>query len=262
MFKNIAENLIDNIKFLVGTASFIVLALQNFKKLICYCKEKRYIKETLMFKNKKCFISCSVYKKEHTDAKWDFVIAEAMQCFQKLQEFLHDNGFRVLPYSDDVTRKNIIYLGGPAANINVNSLFVSNFQRFKCFMSEQNKEWHEKLGLNTSCICYSNDINNHQLYYKIGDTKLQLDAYTDYAIFIRIPNSPKDGIEYTTHVIFCGWANDTTDAIDFFINNYKMIAKKYKRKKYCFAVKMSRINNKIVQQDRNSIIDLTNQLFN
>lgn len=55
-------------------------------------------------------------------------------------------------------------------------------------------------------------------------------------------------------------ANGTLKGIEFFTNNYKMIAKKYGKSKYCFAVPINLIDNTIsVSKER--MIDLTNDFF-
>lgn len=247
---------------LLGGLSALIAVFQLIKRIFLYFKTKRYVKTTLMFAEKQCYISQAIYKKEAVNERYDFVTLASMECFQKLQSFLHKYDYKIIPFSESYSGKNVIHMGGPVANINVNSLFVTKFKKFFFYTPIENKEWNEKIGINEDCIRYTDESSKHKLCFKIGNEFLDLNENTtDYGIFIRIPRCRKNGIEYTTHIIFGAWAQGTITAINFFIENYKMIAKKYKNNKYCFAVKISRVNNKIELLDNNSIKDLTNEFF-
>lgn len=68
------------------------------------------------------------------------------------------------------------------------------------------------------------------------------------------------GIDYTTHIIFGAWSQGTISSVDFFVRNYKLIAKLYSDR-YCFAVPISRINNNTELVQTDDIIDLTTDFF-
>ena len=57
-------------------------------------------------------------------------------------------------------------------------------------------------------------------------------------------------------------ADGTLKAVEFFTKNYKMIAKKFGKSRYCFAIPISRINNSIELIESKDIIDLTDVFFN
>ena len=252
-----------NMKIILDALNNILQILCSVSPLLKKCSllftTKIYLKSTLMFDDKQCYISQSVYK---TTEHLDFVTRDSMECFQKLQSFLHSYDYQVIPFSESLSAKNVIHLGGPAANINVNSLFVTKYKNFITYTPLENKNRHEKLGLNVSCFKYTNETSEYKRGFKIGNVLLSLDEPgIDYGIFIRIPRCKKDGINHTIHVIFCAWAPATIAAVSFFIDDYKMIAKKFKKSKYCFAIKISRINNHILPIDDHSIIDLTEQFF-
>lgn len=171
-----------------------------------------------MFENGKCYISQSVFKKDATNESLDFITVNSMLCFQKLQFILSEVGYTIIPFTNSYVGENIIHIGGPAANINVNSIFIAKKYKFKLMIPITNLERLEKMGINTSCIKFTEDGTRA---FKIGKKKpLKIDEKTDYGIFIRIPSCKNNGINYTTHIIFGGWADGTLNAVDFFVKNF------------------------------------------
>lgn len=252
-------NISELISDIIGMISTIILLGQLLFKVIIYLSKKIHIINLLQFSNNKCCISLSVFKKENVDSRYDYVTLSSMQSYQKLEKLMDIVNIDVLPYSELHNGNNIIHIGGPVTNINVNSLFSTKYNNIKYYTSEENRARYERYGTNHSCIEYTTD---GEIYYEIGSQTLKIDKDTqDYGIFIRIPACPKNGIEYTTHIIFGTWSEGTQKAVDFFIANYKMISKKYKKNKYCFAVPISRINGAFEQVGKTDIIDLTDDFF-
>lgn len=251
-------NVADNILQVLGGLSVIAGITKLIYEGILYIKKKRYIKTLLLFKSRQCYISQSIYKKEATNGLHDFVTVNSMICFQKLQFMLNEVGYKVMPFTDSYVGENIIHIGGPSANINVNSIFVSKHYNFISVAPSSVIEITKKIIKDLSGFEFSEDDTSS---FKIGDYELKLDEKTDYGIFIRIPNCKKDGVDYTTHIIFGGWANGTVNAVDFFIRNYKMIVEKYKKNRYCFVIPISRINNSTELLRFEDIKDLTDAFF-
>lgn len=183
----------------------------------------------------------------------------SVQAFQMINEMLNNVNYVIKPFNNSYEGENIIHIGGPAANIHVNALFAERMQRIRFCTPQTDEIAHQNLDLNQSCIDYSDDDTR---YFKIGDRILKIDSsIRDYGIFIRIPYNHRKGIDYTTHIIFGCWATGTLKAFEFFTKNYKLIARKYKKSKYCFAIPINRIDNSIALITENDIIDLTSDFF-
>lgn len=242
----------------VGVISVITGIVKLLLKFVFYINKQRYIKTLFMFETKQCYISQSIYKREATNGIHDFVTVNSMICFQKLQYMLNEVGYKVIPYTDSYMGKNIIHIGGPGANINVNSIFATKKVNFKTVLPSTEMELLNKQKLNTSCFKFKDDGVSG---FEIGKRFLEFNEEKDYGIFIRIPNCKETGIDYTTHIIFAEWSSGTVNAVDFFTRNYKMIANIYKKERYCFAVPISRINNSTELLQVGDIIDLTNDFF-
>ena len=242
--------------FIGGVSTVIVLA-QPIKKFHDFFIDKRYIKTVLNFKNKECIITQTVYRDSSIKAT-EVITNASMQAFQMLNNMMYKVNYRIVLNPSSLIGKNIIHIGGPAANIHVNALFVGHNYQFEFWTPESDEKTHKGLNLNSKQLKYSKDNTRK---FIVGRKELKIiENERDYAIIIRIPNDEKNGIEYSTHVIFGCMANGTFKGIDFFTNNYKMIAKKYGKSKYCFAVPINLIDNTIsVSKER--MIDLTNDFF-
>lgn len=248
---------LEPIGTIIGGISTIAIIVELNIKLYTFFTQKRYIKTVLNFNKKSCLVSQATYPDTITSSE-KVVTFTSMQSFQMINEMLYKVNYVINPYIDNFEGNNIIHIGGPAANIHVNALFVERKFDFYFCTSRKNEISHQKLNLNQSCLEYSDD---NTIYFKIGNEKLIIEKNVrDYGIIIRIPYDRNVGREYSTHIIFGCWANGTLKAVEFFTKNHKIIAKKYKRSKYCFAVPINLIDNTIVISN-NSIIDLTNQFF-
>lgn len=250
--------IIEFIAQILGGLSAVVCILKLLYELILFFTKKRYIKNLFVFDKKECYISQAIYKKEATKADYDYVTIQSVSCIQKIQYLLNEVGYKLIPFTESYVGKNIIHIGGPSANKSVNSIFVTKHYNFTIILPASNEDRLKKLGMNTSCYEFT---PNGDFKFKIGEEHLNLDEKIDYGIFIRIPRCRKDGIDYTTHIIFGGWANGTLAAVDFFTRNYKMIAKKFKKERYCFAIPISRINNSTELLRVEDIKDLTANFF-
>lgn len=248
---------LNSIENIIGGISTIIVIFEIIFKLYMFFSRKRFIKMTLNFKGKSCLVSQAIYT-DLQNPKDQYVHRTSVEASQKISEMLKEVHYVIMPFEDSYEGQNIIHVGGPAANIHVNALFAEKMKKLTFCTPQTDEPNHERLELNKSCIQYSNGDR----YFKVGHKILNIDANTrDYGIFIRIPYNKRDGIEYTTHIIFGCWANGTLKAFEFFTKNYKMIAKKYRKSKYCFAIPINRIDNSIALISDRDIIDLTNEFF-
>lgn len=219
-----------------------------------------------MFRTKSCYISQAIYKIEQLNLANKYVSLGSMHSFQTLSSLLYDSKIKVLPFSKFYTGNNIIHLGGPAANANVNSLWISKINNLHFITYEDEKNVYEKYGLHHNFITYINK-NAGTRGFLIDNIFLPIDEkITDYGIFIRIPYNRKEGINYTTHIIFGGTSLGTEQAVTFFVENCKLIYRKckdknYIGKRYCFAIPISQINNSTELIGLDDIIDLTQNIF-
>lgn len=254
----------DIIAEVIGILSIIIFIGGAVKNCYTYFKTKRYIMTLFMFDSKQCYISQAVYRKEVTSEKFDVVTLASVECFQKIQSLLNKIDYKIIPFTQSYVGENIIHIGGPAANLNVNSLFVTKFKKFIFYTPCGDLNRMKEMGLDLSFVKPSDEstISNVPIRgFKIGEKVLPITNQEDYGIFIRIPKCEEEGIEYTTHIIFGGWAQGTVSAVEFFTRNYKLIAKKYNKSRYCFAVPINRVNNSTELIGINQIIDLTNDFF-
>lgn len=243
---------------IVGVLSSVVCVCKLAYELVVFFTKKMYIKKLLLFKRGECYISQAVYKKEVMKAECDYVTVQEMVCFQKLQYMLHEVGYKAIPYKNDYFGNNVIHIGGPSANENVNSILMTKSYSFSIYASIKNEDTLKMSGMDTTRYHFTNDEG---YIIKIGEFELKFTNNTDYGIFIRIPACKEDGIDYTTHIIFGGWADGTLAAVEFYTRNYKMISNKFQRGRYCFAVKISRVNNSTELIRNGDIIDLTSNFF-
>ena len=243
---------------IIGYVSTIIVLVECIIKLYSYVTKKRYVKMVLGFNKKRCFVSQAVYTNTTIPSR-DVVSYSSVQAFQMINEMLNNVNYVIKPFSNSFEGENIIHIGGPAANIHVNALLAERIQRIRFCTTQKDQSIHQNLNLNQSCIEYSKEDTR---CFKIGDKVLKLDSkIRDYGIFIKIPYNHREGIDYTTHIIFGGWANGTLKAFEFFTKNYKMIARKFKKSKYCFAIPINRIDNSFALITEKDIIDLTDEFF-
>lgn len=249
---------INPIGNIIGGISTIVVVIEIIVKCHSFFTEKRYIKTALNFKRNSCLVSQAIYPNSLISSV-KVVTYNSVLSFQMVNEMLNKVNYIIKPFKESYEGENIIHIGGPAANIHVNALFAEKLKKM-CFCTPCIDEaTHQKLELNESCIKYSNDDTR---YFKIGDRFLEINESTrDYGIFIRIPYNKHEGIDYTTHIIFGCWSDGTLKAFEFFTKNYKMIAKRYRKSKYCFAIPINRIDNSIALITDNDIIDMTDDFF-
>lgn len=137
-----------------------------------------------------------------------------MQAFQMLNNLMYKVNYRIVLNPSSLIGKNIIHIGGSAANIHVNALFVGHNYQFEFWTPESDEKTHKELNLNSKQLKYSKDDTRK---FIIGKKELEMiENERDYAIIIKIPSDKKKGIEYSTHVIFACWANGTLKGIEFF----------------------------------------------
>lgn len=205
-------NMLNPVHSLIGSISTIIVVVELLTKLIEYLKHKIYIKIVLNFKSKDCFISQTIYSNSNTNAR-EVITYASMQSFQMINEMLYKVNYKITPYCNNFTGKNIIHIGGSASNIHVNALFVEHKFRFEFWTPKSDKSNHQDLKLSLNCFHYTDD---NMRFFKIGNKKLSIEENVrDYAIIIRIPRNYKLGVDYSTHIIFGCWANGTLKAVDF-----------------------------------------------
>ncbi len=243
---------------ILGGLSVIAGIIKLVYETIIYFKKKRHMKKLLMFNNGECYVSLAIYKKEVTGADYDYVTTQEMNCFQEVQYMLSKINYKTIPYNFDYAGCNIIHISGPSANDNVNSILLAKHYNFKIFLPKENAERLRKLGVDISRYIFT---ENGDYKFQIGESELVLNNTKDYGVFIRIPFSKEDGIDYTTHIIFGGWAKGTEAAVKFFTQNYKMIVEKFNKDRYCFAIELNRSNYSIELLRKSDIIDLTTEFF-
>ncbi len=202
--------IINIVAQIVGVLSSVVCVSKLAYELVIFFTKKVYIKELLLFKRGECYISQPIYKKERMKAEYDYVTVQEMDCFQKLQYMLHKVGYKAIPYKNDYVGNNVIHIGGPSANENVNSILMTKSYNFTIHVPTINEEKLKMLGMDTSRYQFTYD---GEFKIKIGEVELEFTDITDYGVFIRIPACKKDGIDYTTHIVFGGWANGTLAAV-------------------------------------------------
>ena len=257
MIYNVIKSL-DPFATIIGGISTIIIIIQSILKLHDYLKDKRYIKTMLRFKNKECIITQTVYYNSDINAN-EVVTNASMQSFQMINNMLYKVSYRIIPCANSFIGKNIIHIGGPASNIHVNALFIEHNYKFEFWTPKTDKHTHNDLKLNSRFIHYTEDDTRK---FIIGNIKLEIkENERDYALIVRMPSDNKSGVDFSTHIIFGCKANGTLKGIEYFTNNYKMIAKLYGKSKYCFAVPINLIDNTITISNE-KIIDLTNDFFN
>lgn len=262
----IVFEILNLLSTIISLTSVIIVVIQLLHKVVIYYTKKFFILKTLMFRPRSCYISQSIYKIEQRGSINQYVSLGSMHSFQALSSLLYDNNIKVLPFSKLYAGNNIIHLGGPAANANVNALWASAIKNLHFVTYDYEKEIYEEYGLNPNFNTYI-DKNAGTRGLSTNNIFLPIDKkIIDYGIFIRIPYNKKEGINYTTHIIFGGTSFGTEQTVAFFCKNYKLIYKKCKEKKYfgkryCFAIPINQINNSTELIGLDNIIDLTQNVF-
>ena len=197
-------------------------------------------------------------RKRITGNVHDYITLYAVKSYQLLETILEKNEISIQPMSTSYEGNNDkIYIGGPAANVEVNSL-LTRFKEFKYYTESHQESTYDKNEINQHFIVY--DDNKKGFMFK--DRFFKIDKKTnDVGIFIRIPKNEKKGINYTSHIIFAAWDVGTYNAVEFFVNNYKIISKKFKNRPYCFVVPISRIDNSTRLLTENDIEDVSKEFF-
>ena len=247
-------NLTCTIISLITIMQCIIVAI---KKATKYFGDLIHLDRALQFSKSNCCISLSVFKKDIIGSSHDYVTFYSAKSYQELSVLLRKRNISIEPMSDIYNENNKIYIGGPSANVEVNSI-LTRFEAFKYYTEPYQKETYEKNKVNQHFIIYSEEKKG----YMFGNKFFDIDKKSkDIGIFIRIPENKKKGILYTTHIIFAAWDIGTYKAVEFFVNNYKIISKKFKDNPYCFVISISRIDNSPRIISVNEIQDVSQEFF-
>lgn len=227
------------------------------KKIFEYFSDLKFLKQVLQFNSKSCCVSLSIFRKDIVGSSHDYITLNAVQSYQKLAALLKKREIMIEPLSAEYKNNNIIYIEGPSANIEVCSI-LTRFNGFKYYTGPDQKAIFQKNRVNQHFIVYSNEKRG----FMFGDKFFEIQKDTkDMGVFIRIPQDKKRGILFTTHIIFAVWDIGTYKAVEFFIQNYKIISRMFKNKPYCFVIPISRIDNSSRIISVSEIQDVSREFF-
>lgn len=240
----------------ISLITILQCGINIIKKAVYYMKDLQYLKRVLQFGSNSCCIELSLFKKEESGAAHDYITFYAVKSYEIVSELLKKMKVSVDPidmeYSDN---KNKIYIGGPGANIGVNAI-LTKFSGFKFYGTYSQRKNTDNPA--PHYLVYSEEKRGFMFGNKFYEIEKNL---KDVGVFIRIPRDEKKGILYTTHIIFAAWDIGTYKAVEFFVNNYKTICRRFENKPYCFVIPISRVDNTARLLSVNEIEDVSKEFF-
>jgi len=240
----------------ISLITILQCVIKTVKRVGYYVEDLQYLKSVLQFDTNACCIELSIFKKDETGVPYDYITFYSVKSYEIILELLKKMRISVDPidveYSDN---KNKIYIGGPATNIGVNSI-LTKFGGFKFYGTYSHRKNTDKQA--PHYLVYSEERRGFMFGNKFYEIEKD---FKDVGVFIRIPRDKEKGIPYTTHIIFAAWDVGTYKAVEFFVNNYKTISRRFENKPYCFVIPISRVDNTARLLSVNEIEDVSKEFF-
>lgn len=236
----------------------ISLIAYNFRSIRTKIKKRR-LKKLLSLHTNKCIVSNSTFKfalKETETKKVDFFSTEEFFCAMKLYDLLESADVKAIMTPDDQCSIDEIHIGGPLANVRVNSIFRTHFKSFKVLNNTNiSNDYHildMSLRENDSIVGVRYGDNN-----KILETRK---GYEDYAFLIKLSNKDFPLLkEKTMHIFFGLWSVGTTAAVSYFVENYEKLYKDFKEQHYFIAFPINYLDGSY--DAHQSYIDMSDDMF-
>lgn len=264
-FSTVAD-ILQQISFVLGI--IIAFLTIKIKKRI----ELYYKKKFLSLNHKCCLIEGEYSTQRWFEASENMALIRNLKVYKWMIQLLFEIGVKpIVPLDSlpDNLEYDEILFEGPAANPKVNFYINTYFPMVKYYVDlneffaphERSKRYNKQFRKRIKAM---NCIEDTVGYYgfSVGNTKLEMiSGQTDYAILIKlIPDDfPALDKKRTVHILF-GWSlAGTRKSIEYFLNHYKKIYKKFKNGHYFIAVKVNKANNEFIAMD--DYIDLTEEAF-
>lgn len=260
------EDVIQVIVFVLGII-ITVIGLKIREKIEIYRRKK-----FLSLNYKYCLVEGESCKHRWFEDTENMVLRRNIKVYKWMIQLLREIGVNPLVPGDplpDRSEYDEILFEGPAANPKVNFYLRTYFPMIKYYVNldeffsphdkskKYKRQFHER-------IQQMDYIENTDGYYgfSIGNKKLDMiSGETDYAILIKlVPDDfPALDKKKTVHILF-GWSlAGSRKSIEYFLNHYKKIYKRFKNDHYFIAVNVNKSDNEFIA--RNDFIDLTEEAF-
>ena len=138
------ETIINITCTIISLIAICQWVITGIYKLVKYFRDLKHLKQALQISSKSCCISLSVFEKRITGNVHDYITLYAVKSYQLLETILEKNEISIQPMSTSYEGNNDkIYIGGPAANVEVNSL-LTRFKEFKYYTESHQESTYDK----------------------------------------------------------------------------------------------------------------------
>lgn len=245
----------------------IFIGLKIRKKL-----EKHYRKKFLSLNYKHCLIEGDSCNHSWFEDSEEMALMRNIKVYKWLIQLLLEIGVTPLVPKDsllDNEEYDEILFEGPAANPRVNFYIRTYFPMVKYYVNlneffapdDKSKKYKKQFRNRIKQMDYIQDTDGYY-GFSVGSKKLDMiSGETDYAILIKmVPDDfPALDKKRTIHILF-GWSlAGSRKSIEYFLNHYKKIYKKFKKGHYFIAVNVNKSDNEYIAKE--DYIDLTDEAF-
>lgn len=260
------EDIIQEIVFILGII-IAVVGLKIRKKI-----ERYYRKKFLCLNYEYCLIEGESCKHRWFEDTENMVLKRNVIVYKWMIQLLEEIDVKPLvigePLLDSLQYDQILF-EGPAANPKVNFYIHTYFPMVKYYVNldeffaprDKSKKYKRQFHKRIRQMDYIVDTDGYY-GFSVGNKKLDMiSGETDYAILIKlVPDDfPALDKKRTVHILF-GWSMaGSRKSIEYFLNHYKKIYKRFKKNHYFIAVNVNKSDNEFIARD--DFIDLTEEAF-
>lgn len=250
---NLAREFFLNIDWEVAYAVLGALGTAVYGKVRTILKKGKLISLVASRTNSKqkpvIAMSVSSHECDVLGKKRDMLVLDEARPFFSIIDLLNANSIRVnIIQSDSSTNMDEIHVGGPVANVHTNRIFCQYFRDIKWTVTESHlTQYQSDSRLKKFNFSYLQTADAHEGFV-IGDRFYQyVKGQEGWAIIARI-NANEEISPKIVHLLFGCGTNGTIGSVNYFVQNYENIAKRFRNKEnYLGIFKVDREGNMLGQ---------------
>lgn len=222
-------------------------------------RDREFTRKILHIKDKVLIVSLPIYETDFTNFDYPIITLEEVKILFKLQQKLNKLKIDVVLAENNqiINHKNILFIGGPAANVNVNTLFKEHFNNRVKFKGEVSDDYFQGSNINTLNL----DLGQNKYGIRIGRNFFPYkDGIQDYAFIVKFVKTDFDvGERETVFVIFGIEIYGAKRAFEYLIASSKQLYKRFHNDHFFIGFKINLVDMSI--DEKVGIIDFTDDVF-
>lgn len=240
---------------------FIGLSINKIKNNV----QNRKRKKILSIKNNLCAISIPTFNVQVFSDVSSMVLTDEAIIQQKIINFCSKLNITTVPFNNNANFiGDEIHIGGPSTNLFANYYIHSYFPKFKWMLTPQHysnyaAKIEDKLNKSVFMINEKDDVEGFVYDSNPNNVLRRTEKTQDYAVLIKMTSEDFNIGNKNVHILFGAGRIGTKAAIEYFINCYDQLYKKYKGKHYFIAFPVNKKSG--MPMNKNNPIDLTSIMF-